>query len=475
MTDKIQTGATEDEAPVQVGDIIELSLDAVIAGGRAIARYNGMAVFVNNGLPGQRVRARIIRRKKRFAEADLVECIAPALNQCEPFCKHSTECGGCVWQAMPYNEQLTWKERLVRDAMERLAKLNEPCVLPVIPSPQQKFFRNKIEFAFGFDEYGEIALGLRARASHAIINLQECPVFSKNCGEILEQVRIWAQENNLEPWDDIAGKGFLRFLVLRQTRQNQLLVQLISSAVSEKSPQAMAVRQLAQRLCTILQAGVSGFIHGIRRSHTTLAYADRTLFSLGDTSLTEKIDDISLEMSADAFFQTNTGATEKLYEVVADMVGGVDALGNPEPVSALWDCYSGIGSIALFVAERAKKITAFEVNSEAVACADKNATALGIKNIDFVTGDLRLVLKNEKRKAPEVVVLDPPRNGSHPEVLEQLCHLRPQRIVYVSCDPASLARDITLLASDYVVEKVQPVDMFPHTAHIESVVLLTRK
>jgi 23S rRNA (uracil1939-C5)-methyltransferase len=446
------------------GDILHLQPHTLTTGGRALARHGRLAVFIDNALPGQTVTARVTRCRKNYAEATLLGVTAAADYQTEPFCRHFAECGGCSWQHMPYAMQLEWKQRLVHDAFVRIGRIAEPPVLPALASPAQRFFRNKMEFAFENDSPQGIRLGLRARGSHDVINISECHLQSQRCVRIVDAVRRWAAQTGLTAWDVRSGEGFFRYLVIRETLYTgQCMVQLITGP--EKTggnAGARAVRQLGDLLAESGE-GITSFIHGERRSPVQAAYAEKTLYSTGDSHLTEQLNGRTFTMAPHAFFQTNTAATEILSRTAADYAG---------QGGVLWDLYCGVGTMGLGMADQVTSVTGMEVSEEAVQFATLNARNQQVPQARFLAGDVRRLLIRHKEK-PDIVITDPPRAGMHPDVLSALISRAPRKIVYISCDPATQARDAAALTDSYRLEAVQPVDMFPHSAHIESVALFS--
>ena len=462
---------------ISAGTTLELTIHSLATGGQAIARHDGMVVFVNRGLPGQTVLANIIRTKKRFAEADLERVLVRNETEIQPFCKHFGLCGGCHWQHLPYEEQLDWKRRFVEDSIHRIAGSEQITARPTIPSPDRLHYRNKMEFAF-LQGRDVVHLGLRRSASHSIINITECHLQSDRTVAIVQQVRAWANSHKLlNAYDQRSGKGYLRFLVVRETKQhstpgNQTLVQLITTPDwSPTGQRDTMVQELADALKRETD-GQTSFVHSTRTSKTQVAYGENIIFSEGPRTLSETltIDGQTMPLNiggADSFFQTNTRAAEALYTKALQLA----ALTGTETV---WDLYCGVGALSLAAAMRAKRLVGFEISAAAVGTAAENAENLAITNAVFHAGDVRHTMEREQQ-APDVLITDPPRGGMHPDVVAAIAKLAPSRIVHIACDPATQARDIGLLTEHYDISEVQPVDMFPHTPHVENIVLLTRR
>lgn len=475
------------DAPSRPRDLLELTVDGLAAGGRAVCRHEGRVVFVAGGLPGQRIRARLTTLKRRFAEAVLDAVIEPAPRQCAPFCAHFGQCGGCAWQELPYSGQLHWKERFVVDALGRIGGLRDANVLPIVASPAERGFRNKMEFAFSQDRDGQLRLGLRRRASRAVVDIAECHLQTPLTAAIVAAVRELARQSGLPGWDDRRRDGFWRFLVVREpelgrtaatrtpsgneptegTPRRQCMVQCITG---RHPGAARAVSRLAAELRARFPE-VTGVVHSQRLDPEQVAYGERVLAVDGEAVLTERLGDNELLLGPDSFFQTNTAAAGLLYDEARRMAAA-------GPDDTVWDLYSGVGAIALHLARSAGAVRGFELTPEAVNDARANATRNNVLNCSFVSGDVRVSLRHErpgKGASPRIVVLDPPRAGLHEEVVAAVAAHSPERLVYVSCDPATLARDVALFAGrGYALQEARPVDLFPHSPHVECVALLTR-
>jgi 23S rRNA (uracil1939-C5)-methyltransferase len=468
------------------GDLLELTVDGLAAGGRAVCRHEGRVVFVAGGLPGQRVRARLTTVKRRFAEATLDAVLEPSPAQCAPFCVHFGDCGGCAWQDLPYAEQLRWKERFVVDALGRIGGLRDANVLPIIASPAERGFRNKMEFAFSQDRDGQLHLGLRRRASRAVVDITECHLQTSLTVAIVAAVRDLARESGLPGWDDGRQDGFWRFLVVREPELGRDAAtgapqpamegdgpgrQCMVQCITGRHPgAAQAVSRLAEALRARFPE-VTGVVHSLRLDPEQIAYGERVLAVDGEAVLVERLGGNDLLLGPDSFFQTNTTAAGLLYDEARRMAAA-------GPDDTVWDLYSGVGAIALHLARAAGAVRGFEITPEAVNDARANAARNNILNCSFVSGDVRTSLRRERPgegASPRVVVMDPPRAGLHEDVVEAVAAHKPPRIVYVSCNPATMARDVALfVARGYALQEARPVDLFPHSPHVECVALLTR-
>jgi 23S rRNA (uracil1939-C5)-methyltransferase len=464
------------------GAAVELTIDKLAFGGQALGRVAGFVVFVEHALPGQRVRVRITRKKSRFAEGRVVEVLEQAPGYTPPFCRHFGVCGGCQWQDLAYEEQLRWKHLQVQEALRHLRGMGPESILAPVASPERRYYRNKMEFTFAprpwqpaaHLEAGQppgrgCALGLHVGASfERIFNLEECFLQSPQAAAIIQEVRGFCGASGLPAYDTRSHRGFWRFLVLREgKRTGQTLAHLITSDQGE--PKAVA------GLAAHLQArfpDLTTMVHSSSRKKAQVASGDagRTLWGPG--SIEEQIGSLRLRISAQSFLQTNTAAAENLYEAIR-------RLGEFSGQETIWDLYCGAGSIGLYLAAQVRRVVGFELVPAAVADAYVNCRLNGIDNCRFLAGDLqeqlRLALRAGGPPRPEVVIADPPRAGMHPDVVQAILEMAPRRLLYVSCNPATLARDLGRLEEQYEITTVQPFDLFPHTGHIECVARLDRR
>lgn len=472
---------------IRKGSELELSIEKLAFGGKAIGYVNGYVVFVEHALPGQRVKVRITRRKRQYAEAYVVGLAAQSPACCPPFCRHFHYCGGCKWQDLPYAEQIRWKRLHVQECLRNLPgeeasaiEVQETC-----PAPETIYYRNKMEFTFSSRRWlapeeiaqGELrcnksfALGLHVpRSFNKVFNVEQCFLQSPQGVEILQEVRDWCRSGGLPAYGTDNHQGFWRFLVIREgKRTHQTLVHLLTAPHKDE-------RQVVDALAAHLTAKfpqITTIVHSVSEKKAQVAVGDRSRILMGPGFIEERLGDLRFQISAHSFFQTNPLAAEKLYEAVLEL----GAFSGKETV---WDLYCGTGSIALFIASRVGRVVGFEVVEEAVQDAYQNCQLNGVENCTFRVGDLKDVIREARSSSqgggdPDVVITDPPRAGMHPKVVRVLQELAPKRIITVSCNPSTLARDLELLADQYVVETVRPFDLFPHTPHIECVVRLARK
>ncbi|MFZ5448173.1 MAG: 23S rRNA (uracil(1939)-C(5))-methyltransferase RlmD [Thermodesulfobacteriota bacterium] len=463
------------------GAKVDLTIDKLAFGGKALGRVDGYVVFVDHAVPGQRVRVRITRKKTQFAEAEVVQVLEQSPVYEPPFCPHFGICGGCQWQDLNYAEQLRWKHVHVQECLRQLPGLNADDILPPVASPQQLYYRNKMEFTFAPRAWlpaeklvagktsgpGACALGLHVGASfHQIFNLEQCFLQSSQSTAIVKEVRGWCAKSGLAAYNTRNHRGFWRFLVVREGKgTGQTLVHLITSQTGDPA----AVEALAAHLISRFP-GITTLVHSRsgKRAQVAVGETSRTLYGPG--YIEEQIGDLRLRVSAQAFLQTNTAATASLYETIK-------RLGKFTGQETVWDLYCGAGSIALFLAPHVRRVVGFELVEAAVQDAYINSRLNGVENCQFLVGDLKERLREIgscEKSPPEVVVTDPLRAGMHPQVVQALLKLLPRSLIYVSCNPSTLARDLALLQEKYEVLSVQPFDLFPQTSHIECVTHLTR-
>jgi 23S rRNA (uracil1939-C5)-methyltransferase len=465
---------------------LRLSIEGVANDGRAVARVDRYVVFVDGGVRGDLLDVRIRRRRRRFAEAEILSIVQPGPERTTPRCSHFGVCGGCQWQHIDYQAQLELKRHHVAEAMERIGGLEAPPVQSVLGMADPYYYRNKMEFSFGdrwmeraeLDLMGDqepatgarFALGLHIpQRFDKVLDVEECYLQSPQSTRIVQAVRSFARQRGLSIYSTVSHRGYLRNLVIRQSRQTaELMVNIVTS---EDRSQVMG--ELSQMLLREVPE-ITTICNNIttRKSQVALGDEERVLYGPG--FITERLGGRLFRISANSFFQTNTLQTELLYEEVRRSA-------QITPADIVYDLYSGTGTIAIVLAADARSVVAVESSVAAVEDALRNTSLNGVTNCTFVAGDLKEKLTVEtawmaRHGHPDVVVLDPPRAGVHPKVLTELERIGPRRIVYVSCNPATQARDLKLLCAQgsYRIELLQPFDMFPHTRHVENVATLQK-
>lgn len=431
-------------------------------------------VTVKNGLPGQTVRFVINKKRKGRCEGRLMEVIEDsALESREALCEHFGPCGGCTYQKFPYEEQLKIKSNLVKGIIDEVCDDYE--FLGIKGSPNEWEYRNKMEFSFG-DEYkeGPLALGLHKKGSmYDIVNATGCQIVDQDYSMILSSVLEYFTERGVSFYHKMTHEGYLRHLLVRRaTKTGEMTVSLITSSqqpIPEPGKQPVDLNEWKERLLALPLSGkLVGISHIVNDSLADVVRSDKTEILYGQEYFFEELLGLKFKISTFSFFQTNSLGAEVLYRTARDFIGDTkDKL--------IFDLYSGTGTIAQILAPIAKKVIGVEIVEEAVEAAKENAKLNGLENCEFIAGDVLKVIGDIEEK-PDLIVLDPPRDGIHPKALEMIIDYGVDRMVYISCKPTSLARDLVMLQErGYKVEKVCAVDMFPQTVHVETICLLTRK
>ena len=464
------------------GEDIQLTIEALSGDGKTVARKDGMVFFVENAVPGDIVRARIWKLKKNYAEARAMEVLEPSALRAEPRCRHFGTCGGCRWQNLSYEAQLTFKQKNVFDVFQRIGGFKDPEVRAVLGCKEPYFYRNKMEFTFSNFRWltqeevqseaavkQEVALGLHVPDHfEKVVNIEECFLQSELAAAIVNMVREVCRLWNLTVYSTRTHEGYLRHLVIREGKSTgETLVNLVTTHDWPEAMQNLTVLLLKQF------PEITTIVNNITERRSMVAVGDTEKVYHGEGSITEKIGERVFRISANSFFQTNTLQAERLYAVVRDL-----AVLRKDDV--VYDLYCGTGTIAICLADAVERVVGIEVVESAINDALRNVEINRVPNCFFLLGDLKDRLTKDsgwlqEHPAPTVIVTDPPRSGMHPKVIRQMARLSPERIVYVSCNPATQARDAQLLAeAGYALGPIQPVDMFPHTDHVEAVALFTR-
>lgn len=456
------------------GQNIELTITDIAFGGKGIARVDGLAVFVDKTVPGDRVSAMITRKKKNYAEARVMAILEPSSLRITPRCRYSGYCGGCKWQFLDYDKQLEYKTAHVRESIEHIALINDVTVHPALPSSLIFGYRNKMEFSCSDlrwlmpeeldnkDIEKGFGIGLHAPGTFSkVIDIESCDIQPELGNRILNDVRRYIAQSPEPVYGLKSHEGFWRFLMLRHSASRDTwMVNIITSALKKD-----IVLPLAEQLMADYPQIVS-VVNNITGRKAGIAIGEYEVHLAGDDHITDKLGPYEFKISANSFFQTNTKGAETLYatvEAYAGLTGGELVL----------DLYSGTGTIPIWLSASAREIIGIEIVESAVSDARKNCLENGVDNCRFILGDIKDVLPGLDHK-PDVMIIDPPRSGMHKDVVASVLSLAPRRLIYVSCNPATLARDMGLLKEVYRVVEVQPVDMFPHTYHIESVARLER-
>jgi 23S rRNA (uracil1939-C5)-methyltransferase len=464
------------------GDIIDLTIETLSGDGRTVGHHGGYVVFVDGAVPGDSVQAHLTKIKKNYCEAVADKIVTPSKYRMDARCKHFGVCGGCRWQNMVYEAQLAHKRQLVVDAFGHIGSFESPDISPVVPCMDPYWYRNKMEYTFSnfrwltkdemdaaISQESEVALGLHIPGRYyKVLNIDECFLQSELSPAILRKVRAECKAFGLTVYSTKTHSGYLRHLVIRDgKRTGECMVNLVTTYSDD--------RFLAHITEVLINEfpGITTIVNNITDRKSMVAQGESEKVYYGSGSITEKLGDYTFRISANSFFQTNTLQAEKLYSIVKEFA-------ELKKNDVVYDLYCGTGTIAIFLSDAAEQVIGIDIVESARADAEKNAEFNRVSNCFFYCGDLKEKLTREtdwqsKHPLPSVVILDPPRSGLHPKGLEQVVNLKPYRIVYVSCNPATQARDAKLIVSGgYQMIKVQPVDMFPHTDHIEAVALFRR-
>jgi len=473
-------------AILKKGSILTLTVEDLAFGGKGIAKWQNLIIFVNRTLPGQTVKAQIFKLKKNYAEAKAIEIVEESPHAVVAPCPHFGICGGCLFQNMDYQQQLHYKRKQVTETLQHIGGFSEIKVNDTLPSPDIYFYRNKMEFSFSDKRWltlaemastphiedKNFALGLHVPGRFdKVLDIERCELLSETSNRILGEVKLWAKQQQLPPYSTADHSGFLRFLVIREGKQT---AQKMINLVTADGPQFNeTVDQLQQKLCAMFPEIIT-FVHTINRKKAQIATGEVERILHGPGFILETLGGYTYRLSANSFFQTNTRQAEHLYNHVLEW-------GQFSPNDVVYDLYSGTGSIAVYIAQHVQRVIGFELIPQAIEDANQNCSLNKIENCAFVLGDLKEQLSSPQSlvhrfNKPDTIIIDPPRSGMHPDIPAKIIELAPRKIIYVSCNPATLARDLAILCEpQYALQAVQPVDMFPHTAHCEVVVLLERK
>jgi len=464
----------------KVDQIIEnVTIEACAAEGKALTHWNGAVVFVPFAVPGDVVDIRLTRKYHNYYEGFISKMISPSKDRLEPFCGHFGTCGGCKWQPLPYHLQLEAKRKQVEDQLVRLGHLTVPEIRPTLPSDKTIYYRNKLEFTYsnkrwfewGVDpdsvpEEEKMGLGFHVgKFFDKVLDIEHCYLQKDPSNDIRLFCKRYAVSHGLRFFDIRANEGFIRNMFIRTTETGDLMVILCFFYEDRETREAM-LDALADAFPQI-----TSLYYVINKKLNDSIGDQECILYKGSETIRETMEGLTFRIGPKSFYQTNSGQALKLYSVARDFA---ELTGN----EIVYDLYTGTGTIAQFVSGKAAKVIGIEYVPEAIEDAESNAAANGITNCQFFAGDMKDVLVPsfiEEHGHPDVIILDPPRAGIHPDVAKVILDAAPDRIVYVSCNPASQARDLAILCQKYEITAVQPVDMFPHTQHVENVCALKIK
>ncbi len=460
---------------VKKGQVVELEITDIAFGGKGLAKVEGFAIFVDKAVTGDKVMARIVKKKRNFAEARIVELVQPSEDRKAAPCEYSGYCGGCKWQFLDYEKQLHYKTRHVSESIEHIGLMKDVKVLPALPSEKTFGYRNKMEFSCSDKRWllpeelenpdieKGFGIGLHVPGTFdKILDIKECHIQPSLGNSILEEVRQYIIDSGVPVYGLRSHVGFWRFLMVRHSvAHDKWMINIVT---------AQEKREVVQPLADLLMEKypeVACVVNNITGKKAGIAVGEHEILLAGEAYIQDKLGPYEFDISANSFFQTNTRAAEILYQKVGEYAGLTG-------IETVLDLYSGTGTIPIWLSKDAKEVLGMEIVESAVADARENCRKNGIENCRFILGDIKDLLPTVAVK-PDVMIIDPPRVGMHKDVVKQVLALAPEKIVYVSCNPATLSRDLLELKSLYDVVEVQPVDMFPHTYHIEAVAKLVKR
>ena len=464
------------ESNLKKGSEIIVPIDSLAFGGMGIARYNNIVIFVKNGIPKQKLKVLIIKKNKTYFEAKILEIISQSKYYQEPICEHFSYCGGCSFQNLDYQIQTQQKSKQIKDIFHRIGGLNDFIMEPIEVCEEIYKYRNKMEFTFSNRRWilknepenvkSDFALGLHIPGRYdKILNINQCHIQKDSANIILNIVRRYSRD--MEPYDIIEHKGFLRNLIIKHSENtNEIMINIVTAFKDTK-----VLKPLVNKLVDNVK-NIKSIVNNITSRKAGVSSGEYEVNLHGENVIKETINGMVFNISANSFFQTNTRQTEKLYSKIIDIA-------NLTGKEIIYDLYCGTGTIGLTLAKKAKFIYGFELNKFAINDAKINAEKNNIQNIHFLLGDLqnifRVNLDTEKIEKPDIIIIDPPRAGMHKKTILDIIKKNPKKIIYISCNPATQARDVKeFCANNYVLEKIFPIDLFPHTPHIENIALLQK-
>ena len=451
------------ECGMKKNDLLTLKIEGMGNEGEGIGKADGFPLFIKDALPGDVIRAKVLKTKKTYGYGRLMEIVTPSPDRTEPPCPVHRACGGCQIQALSYEKQLEYKREKVRNQLIRIGGFSDPEVLPVLGMEEPFRYRNKAQFPFGRDREGRIVIGFYAGRTHHIVPNTDCLLGVQENRRILETIADFMEKEGIAPYEEASGEGLVRHVLIRKGfATGELMVCLVING--EALPGADGLADLLFQI-----PGMTSLTLNVNTKNTNVILGDKLIPVRGRTYITDSIGDVYYRISPLSFYQVNPVQTKRLYETALSYAG----LSGTEVV---WDLYCGIGTISLFLAQKAGRVYGVEVVPQAVEDARENAKLNGLENVEFYLGKAEEVLPEQYREngiRADVIVVDPPRKGCDRACLDTMISMEPKRIVYVSCDSATLARDLKILCEGgYELRKVQPVDMFPQTAGIENIALL---
>ena len=456
---------SENTLKIKKNDLYTVTIEDLGSDGAGIGKVDGYTLFIKDALIGDVAEVKVIKTKKHYGYARLMRMITPSPDRVEAPCPVARSCGGCQIQPLSYEKQLAFKQRKVEELLTRVGHVSDYAMHPMIGMEEPWHYRNKAQYPVGRDREGRITMGFYAGRTHSVIDCRDCAIGRPVNGRILERVQQWMEENRIAPYDEGSGRGLVRHILIREGfHTGQIMVCLIING--KKLPHQQA---LIGALAEI--PGMTSLSYSVNTADTNVILGESAVTIWGQPYITDMIGDVKYQISPMSFYQVNPVQTEKLYRTALDFA-------DPGPEDVIWDLYCGIGTISLFLAQKAAKVCGVEIIPEAIADAKRNAALNGMAGVDFYVGKAEEVLPEKYAKEQiraDIIVVDPPRKGCDRALLDCIGQMQPKKVVYVSCDPATLARDLAILQEKgYKVTDVRCCDMFPHTVHVETCALLTK-
>ncbi|MCX8030962.1 MAG: 23S rRNA (uracil(1939)-C(5))-methyltransferase RlmD [Thermodesulfovibrionales bacterium] len=460
---------------LKVFDEIDLTIDKFADKGKCLSRFNGFVIFIEGVIPSEKVRVRIERVKKNYAEAKLLSILKESPLRVKPKCIHFGYCGGCKWQHVFYNEQLKIKTQTVSDALLNIANLKEIKVEDTIPSSDIYYYRTKMEFSFSnrcwtpdkdtiISHNDNFALGLHAPSQFStVLDIKECHLQRPPSTDILNAIRTFVKEKKWLPWNNLKKQGFLKHLIIRVgIKTSDVMVNIVTDSFEQSRMKILGdfLKAHFPQITTFVNTILPGTLQNVTDGIYEIIF--------GPGYIKEKIGNFKFHITPTSFFQSNTLQAEILYNLAKEYA-------QLKEKDTVLDLYCGIGTISIFISPQVKKVIGIDSSKEAIDCAIENAKINLINNCNFIVGDVTKVLTANitEYKKPDIVIVDPPRPGLHKKIIQKLLSLSPRCIIYISCNPHTQMRDIAMLSNQYKLEKIQAIDMFPQTYHVESIAKLT--
>ncbi|MEF9951889.1 MAG: 23S rRNA (uracil(1939)-C(5))-methyltransferase RlmD [Clostridium sp.] len=445
---------------------LDVYIDHMVFPNIGIAKVDDKLIKVKGTLTGQRAKIRISKKKGDKIEGKVLEILEPSPLEVPKGCEHFGQCGGCAYQNLTYESQLKLKEQQVKSIIDEVVENYD--FLPIVESPTSTGYRNKMEFSFGdLEKDGDLALGMHKRGSfYEVVTVSGCQIIDEDYKKVLLCVLDFFKDKGLTFYKTRNHEGYLRHLVVRKAHETgQMLINLVTTTQNQ-----VELKPLVDNLTSLnLDGNIEGILHTLNDTLSDVVKSDETILLYGNDYITEGLLGLKFKISPFSFFQTNSKGAEVLYNKVREFAEDING-------KEIFDLYSGTGTIAQIMAPVAKKVTGIEIVEEAVDAARENAKLNGLDNCHFIAGDVLKEIESLDGEKPDIIILDPPREGIHPKAIHKIINFKCREIVYVSCKPTSLAKDLEVFQeSGYTVEKVQCVDMFPFTAHVETIVKLKRK